>query len=60
MDYLLVSWPLLDAYMALFLRALEIFRQLGDILHAEYMDEVSYLENALHWMKIIWHLEGGS
>jgi hypothetical protein len=32
--------------MTFFLRVLEIFRQLDDILHAGHKEEVAYLENA--------------
>jgi hypothetical protein len=41
-------------------RALEIFRQLGDVLHDGHMEIVTCLENTLHWRSSVLHLGGGS
>jgi hypothetical protein len=43
--------------MAIF-RYLEIFRQLGDLLPIGHMEDVVFLENALHCRKNIWNSEG--
>jgi len=45
--------------MTFFLKVLEIFTLLDDILHVGHMEEVDCLERTLHWRRSAWHSMGG-
>jgi hypothetical protein len=59
MDYIVVASLQLGACMTFFLRVLEYFKQLGNILYVGHMDEVVFLKNFQHWRRSVWHSRGG-